>query len=155
MQEMAKGIKFETGLLRADINKLEGCIKQDGEAADEAYQRGYEAGFAEGRKQAEEHDGCGGCAYESRDMDEEPCIICQGRYLDQYRRADGEIRVGDEVAPFDNSDRAACVLYDNHDGTQCMVLKNDGFVSWWTKAAISKTGRHFDEVEKLLEAMRK
>lgn len=40
MQEMAKGIKLETGLLRADINKLEGCIKQDDEAADEAYQRG-------------------------------------------------------------------------------------------------------------------
>ena len=40
LQGMAKGIKLETGLLRADINKLEGCIKQDVEAADEAYQRG-------------------------------------------------------------------------------------------------------------------
>jgi len=59
LQGMAKGIKLETGLLRADINKLEGCIKQDDEASNEAYQRGYEEGFKEGRTRKELSDAQG------------------------------------------------------------------------------------------------
>ena len=130
MQDVTKDIKVSVGNLRSDINQLEGAIKQDNdefearlaEAESRGAQKGYEKGFAEGRKRGAD---------------------------------DNEIRKGDEVTvSVGKSEQFACVLCENPDRTQCLVLKNDGVVSWWTKSAISKTGRHFTEVEKLLEAMR-
>ena len=130
LQNVANNIKVSVGCLRSDINQLSGAIKQDNdefearlaEAESRGFQKGYEKGFAEGRK---------------------------------WGADDNEIRKGDEVAAFfGESEQFACVLYENPDRTECLVLRNDGVVSWWTKAAIRKTGRHFTEVEKLLEAMK-
>ena len=119
LQGMAKGIKLETGLLRADINKLEGCIKQDVEAADEAYQRGYEAGFAEGRKQA-----------------------------------DNEIRVGDEVIAHSSESYGTAVVTNINNKSEARYTYANGLHGWDRLDSLTKTGRHFPEVEKLLEAMR-
>lgn len=84
--------KFNTVFFDAEgLRRLEPYESQS------AYQKGYEAGLAEGRKQAEEHDGCQGCYYEPCGEDEEPCMSCKYRYKSQYRRADDKIRVGDEV----------------------------------------------------------
>ena len=130
MQEVTKAIRVSVGCLRSDISQLEGAIKQDNDELEarlaEAESRGFQKGYEKG--------------------------FAEGR---KRGADDSEIRKGDEVAvSVGKSEQFACVLYENPDRTQCLVLKNDGVVSWWTKAAIRKTGRHFTEVEKLLEAMR-
>ena len=147
LQNTAKQIKEHVGMLRSDINKLMGETK--------GYQKGYEAGLAEGRKQAEEHDGCVGCAYESRGMDEEPCIICKGRYVDQYRRADDEIRVGDEVIAALTHKSGYATVTKVRNEKEALYFYADGTTGWDDLSELKKTGRHFPEVEKLLEAMRK
>ena len=129
LQNVANNIKVSVGCLRSDINHLSGAIKQDNDEFEarlaEAESRGFQKGYEKGFA-----EGC------KRGAD------------------DNEIHKGDEVAvSVGKSEQFACVLYENPDRTQYLVLKNDGVVSWWTKAAIRKTGRHFPEVEKILEAM--
>lgn len=133
MQGMAKGIKLETGLLRADINKLEGCIKQDGEAADEAYQRGYEEGFKEGRTRKE--------------------------LSEEKDKSDDVIRVGDEViTPLSGRFGRAVVtkvISNPNDRTAIDYMYSSGAYGWEHETNLRKTGRHFDQVEELLKEMRK
>lgn len=40
--------------------------------------------------EAEEHDGCDGCAHEDKLGDEEPCKHCKQNYTDKYEREDEE-----------------------------------------------------------------
>lgn len=47
-------------------------------------------GEAEDEDEAEEHDGCDGCAYEDKSGDEEPCRHCKQNYTDKYEREDEE-----------------------------------------------------------------
>ena len=140
LQGMAKGIKLETGLLRADINKLEGCIKQDDEAiearfdeeANKAYQRGYEDGFREGRTRKE---------------------------LSEAQ--DDTIRVGDIVYDSRNADMEVYVIKEYADGMTFKGLaisdsyslrKGDVLGVCW-KPNYRKTGRHHD-FNKILEVLR-
>ena len=62
-----------------------------------------------------------------------------------------EIKVGDEVTEGNHN---ACALYENPDGTQVTVLKQDGTTAWWCKSAIHRTGRTFPEIAAVLEKMR-
>lgn len=154
-----------------DLNGLQKLERYDKRAiVHEAYERGkayqeeqdkekikkvYFDGVAEGRKQAEEHDGCKGCFYEPCGENEEPCISCKYRYASQYRRADDKIRVGDEVIDHTQSKAYTGFVIEvqSADVLKMMSLK-DGI---WSvrRSNVDKTGRHFDEVEKLLEAMKK
>ena len=69
-----------------------------------------------------------------------------------WKKEKDEIRVGDEVEA--EPGNKSCVLYENPDGTQVFVFKADGTAAWWSKCAIHKTIRHFDEVEELLKKMK-
>lgn len=66
-------------------------------------------------------------------------------------REQKEIKVGDEVTEGNHN---ACALYENPDGTQVTVLKQDGTTAWWCKSAIHRTGRTFPEIATVLKKMR-
>ena len=87
-----------------------------------AYQKGYEAGFAEGRRQAETKD--------------------------------DEIRVGDEVK-LKNESAYGIVITNVPKGARVLFkIDTIPYISFWMADECEKTGRHFPEVEKLLEAMK-
>lgn len=73
---------------------------------------------------------------------------------DEWRKKKEEIRVGDEIK-LKTSQRKGTVISE---GTEYVrVLFEDAdypFISAWERKNIIKTGRHFDEMEKLLERMR-
>ena len=74
-----------------------------------------------------------------------------------WKRDKEEIHVGDEVTAKTDTDKdmpKGIVTYNNPEQSQFLVIKSDGTFSWWHKGGLRKTGRHFDEVEKLLERMR-
>ena len=121
---------------------------------DEAYQKGLEDA-REGRTL------CENCRFMSNEIYEPPCVKCKENYVNQFRPKDAEdnqIRVGDEVVSL------------NKDGNPI-----EGFLPWVVmsesdyayfgidtnrmerrnpKISVRKTGRHFDEVDKLLEEMK-
>ena len=70
--------------------------------------------------------------------------------IKEYENSKQEIKVGDEVT---DGYHNACVLFENPDGTQAMVLKQDGTTAWWHKSAY-RTGRSFPEIAAVLEKMR-
>ena len=76
---------------------------------------------------------------------------------DAWKREKEEIHIGDEVTAKTDTDKdmpKGIVTYNNPEQSQFLVIKSDGTFSWWHKGGLRKTGRHFDEVEKLLERMR-
>ena len=48
----------------------------------------YDAGFCKFRNQTmgkKNHDGCVNCKFEDKSEDEDPCVRCKQRYVDQWR----------------------------------------------------------------------
>lgn len=77
--------------------------------------------------------------------------------ISAYDRRQEKIEIGDEVTAKTKTDPdmpKACVLYPNPDGTQYLVLKDDGTVQWWSKCGVAKTGRHFPQVAEVLRGMK-
>lgn len=130
----------------------EGLRRLEPYESQSAYQKGYEAGFAEGRKQAEEHDGCDGCYYDPCGKDEEPCRSCRHRYESQYRRADDKIRVGDEVETLLSHEHGNAVVIGFSRIGVCYMYAG-GVTDWDYESKLRKTGRHFSEVTKIMEAL--
>ena len=132
LQNVANNIKVSVGCLRSDINQLEGAIKQDNdefearlaEAESRGFQKGYEKGFAEGRTRKE--------------LSEEN---------------DDEIRVGDEVIAKSSESYGNAVVTNINNSREARYTYANGFHGWDRFDNLTKTGRHFDEVEKLLEEM--
>lgn len=137
-----------------------------GELQDEAYQRGLE----DGKWKAE--DGCDGCKYYEDTSLTNPCSECSRGHVDRYKPANGpdRIEVGDEVTVASLTDGPLTVVGKakvlDADGDQAMCysllsaktgtvfehdVKDHGMDEWETPF---KTGRHFDHIDKLLEAMR-
>ena len=114
---------------RSLVFDMNGLQKLERYEQQSAYQKGYEAGLAEGRKQAEKDD-----------------------------EKDDEIRVGDEIiAPFSDDYGKAVVtrVKAEQDGNIAMYyVYPTGHIGWDYEENVKKTGRHFDEMEKLLEVMR-
>lgn len=137
-----------------------------GELQDEAYQRGLE----DGKWKAE--DGCDGCKYYEDTSLTNPCSECSRGHVDHYKPANGpdRIEVGDEVTVASLTDGPLTVVGKakvlDADGDQAMCysllsaktgtvfehdVKDHGMDERETPF---KTGRHFDHIDKLLEAMR-
>ena len=138
-----------------------------GELQDEAYRKGYDDGKDSFSK------GCEGCRYTSKKSHEEPCFSCTRNHMDQYEpmpKEDDRIEVGDEVTVASLTDGPLTVVGKakvlDADGDQAMCysllsaktgtvfehdVKDHGMDEWETPF---KTGRHFDHIDKLLEAMR-
>lgn len=131
IQDVTKDIKVSVGNLRSDINKLEGAIKQDNDEFEarlaEAESRGFQKGYEKGFA-----EGC------------------------KWGADDNEIRVGDEVIV---NGLTGVVMRLDEKGNVDRYFTSDGKtfgnISGFQNNEVIKTGRHFDEVEKLLEAMRK
>lgn len=70
------------------------------------------------------------------------------------RPADYEIRVGDEVIAVLTDKRGTAVVI-NIDNKNARYIYADGSTGWDGLSELKKTGRHFPEVEKILEAMKK
>lgn len=94
------------------------------------YARGYEAGLAEGRKQAESKD-------------------------EQEESKDDEIRVGDEVIAAFTDERGPAVVTQVNNEKEARYIYADGATGWDDLSELKKTGRHFSGVTKMMEAMRK
>ena len=137
MQNVANDIKVSVGCLRSDINQLEGAIKQDNdefearlaEAESRGFRKGYEKGFAEGRTRKE--------------LSEKQNDI---------------IRVGDEVIAPSSAEYGRAVVTNispiPNDRTVVRYLYSSGDYGWEYDTNLKKTGRHLDQLEELLEAMR-
>lgn len=130
MQDVTKDIKTMVGYLRSDINKLEGAIKQDNDEFEarlaEAESRGFQKGYEKGFA-----EGC------------------------KWGADDNEIRVGDEVVV---NGLTGVVMRLDEKGNVDRYFTSDGRtfgnISGFQNNEVIKTGRHFPEVEKILEAMR-
>lgn len=73
---------------------------------------------------------------------------------DEWKKQKEEIHIGDEVKP-KTSQRKGTVISEGTDYVRVLFEDVDyPFISAWEKKNVIKTGRHFDEVERLLERMR-
>ena len=72
-----------------------------------------------------------------------------------WKRDKEEIHVGDEVKP-KTSQRKGTVISEGIEYVRVLLFEDVDypFISAWEKKNVIKTGRHFDEVERLLERMR-
>ena len=161
--------KFAVDVIaREDLEELNSDYINEhfGELQDEAYQRGLE----DGKWKAE--DGCDGCKYYEDTSLTNPCSECSRGYVDHYKPASDpdRIEVGDEVMVASLTDGPLTVVGKDKvldaDGDKAMCysllsaktgtvfehdVKDHGMDEWETPF---KTGRHFDHIDKLLEAMR-
>lgn len=137
LQNVANNIKVSVGCLRSDINHLSGAIKQDNddfearlaESESRGFQKGYEKGLAEEKLRKELSE-----------------------------KQDDIIRVGDEViAPYSDENGRAVVTKVSpkpNNRTAIEYLYSSGDRGWEYDTNLKKTGRHFDQMEELLEAMK-
>ena len=70
---------------------------------------------------------------------------------DAWKEQKEEIHVGDEVT---YGDRIGVVVRIDTEGSGVNVVGRDGCTAYIGMADVAKTGRHFDEIERLLERMR-
>lgn len=169
MQDVTKDIKVSVGNLRSDINQLSGAIKQD---QDDQYQRGYRDAWdlatritlddTDGGIPMEELKAVFNTGTTYRIFKDFGCFEIASK-LKEYEKKKAEIqegafRVGDEViAPSsDGLGRAVVtkVMPRPNNRTAIEYLYSSGDRGWEYDINLKKTGHHFDEVEKLLEAMR-
>ena len=74
---------------------------------------------------------------------------------EEQRKADAEIKVGDEVRSNNAiSDHKGVVLMLSDNRNSAKVLESDGTTAWVASQVLEKTGRHFTQVEELLKAMK-
>jgi len=149
--EGGKCYKIPTGI------KLEPCAPSNEDeirekAHEEAWDFMYELFFEE----YSELDDCFGTESRTEIMSSMTYSEAKARY-EEWRKQKEKIRVGDEVTAKTDTDKdmpKGIVTYNNPEQSQFLVIKSDGTFSWWHKGGLRKTGRHFDEVEKLMKRMR-
>ena len=142
-----------------------------GELQDEAYQRGhddgyeagcatafkpvsdaeYQRGFEDGKWKAE--DGCDGCKYYEDTSLTNPCSECSRGCVDHYKPASDpdRIEVGDEVI---DKDGDTTIVTNIHERLFDGLCSDGSTMSDLFLEDVRKTGRHYDHIDKLLEAIR-
>lgn len=140
--------------------------------AEEAYQKGFEAGSHEATTleyqqgledgKARNESGCIGCRYDDGTTEHSPCDYCCNAYSNQWsaKPCSDEIEVGDEVTYtfIDGAEIPPFVVFaikDNGENRRYYegYRRTDGK---WVGGGLDykKTGRHFPQVAELLEAMK-
>ena len=158
--ENIKKLKMEVGNINNHLSALEGmCREHNQKAVDDAYKRGYE----DGKNSIDK--GCEGCKFESRTEMEEPCKYCSNCHTSKYTpmpKEDDRIEVGDEVVFETEGAEPFVILHKYYDDAgypseyRYFVYAQNGEVLMFNECnGPKKTGRHFQETNKLLEAMRK
>ena len=118
---------------------------------EEAYQKGLHDGTARNE------NGCVGCIYDNGRIDHSPCDYCCNAYSNQWlaKEKSDEIKVGDEVMSNNAiSDHSGIVLALSPGGNSAKVLEKDGGMMWVAVNVLTKTGRHFNFLASLLNAMK-
>lgn len=76
----------------------------------------------------------------------------------EYKDKQNEIKVGDEITPNNNENVKAIVIYVSDDCYEAWVLRNGGVgiytISHTKIKDWHKTGRHFDEIDTIISALR-
>lgn len=118
-----------------------------GELQDEAYQRGLE----DGKWKAE--DGCDGCKYYEDTSLTNPCSECSRGHVDHYKPVSDldRIEVGDEVI---DKDGDTTIVTNIHERLFDGLCSDGSTMSDLFLEDVRKTGRHYDHIDKLLEAIR-
>ena len=81
-------------------------------------------------------------------------VIDRIKAYEEQQKAD-EIKVGDEVRSNNAiSDHTGVVLALSLEGNSAKVLENDGSMAWVAVNVLTKTGRHFNFLASLLNAMK-
>ena len=118
------------------------------ERVDKAYQQGLED--ARNRKAT-----CEFCEYAGNDESNEPCVSCCCGYMNRFRpkKIKEEIQIGDEVK-FYNGEKCVVTVVEN--GQVLGVMDRYGYsmeMDDGLRNSMNKTGRHFNELGKLLQKM--
>lgn len=69
----------------------------------------------------------------------------------EFKEKQEEIKVGDEVT--DDDGWNGVVTWIDPDGEYLIILQKDGTALRWKKDIFKKTGRHFSQIEEVLEQM--
>ena len=114
--------------------------------AESDYQRGLDDG------KARNEDGCIECRYDDGTTEHSPCNYCCNAYSNQWmaKEKTDKIVVGDEVK--DRTDDCGVVTWIY--GNDAYVLWRDGSTGNYAADELVKTGRHFNFLTSLLEAMK-
>ena len=105
-------------------------------------------------EQVHEHNGCWGCEYETKAVDDEHCSQCCYNYGLQWTPKKNDIQVGDEVEKF--GEGKGIVVDKDYDGKMYLrVLKNQKRYALWAEEACTRTGKTYPELIKALEELQK
>ena len=119
---------------------------------DEVYDKGYKQGFKDG-VESEEHQEL------KLKLEEANKYYQQGynaRKAETTQNANDEIKIGDEVEtnPEKEIGYARFVVCGIDKNRNLTGFSKDGHWSCWAEYYCRKTGRHFDQIEQVFEAMR-
>ena len=114
--------------------------------AESDYQRGLDDG------KARNEDGCIGCRYDDGTTEHSPCNYCCNAYSNQWmaKEKTDKIVVGDEVKYRTDDCGVVTEIY----GNDAYVLWQDGSTGNYAADELIKTGRHFNFLTSLLNAMK-
>ena len=136
----------------------------------EAYQRGYEEGYAvgEAKKNSVEDEAyqrglndakegkatCQYCEYQYLDDTEEPCKKCCKAYMNKFKPKAKEepIQVGDEVK--DDKDDIGICTEISYSANSMHIMYADGTATDISLTGVTKTGRHYLQIAEVLRKMR-
>ena len=141
-EEYYKG--FQAGSANTSLVITDNTIR---ERIEEAYQQGLED--SRNRKAT-----CEFCEYAGNDESNEPCVSCCCGYMNRFRPKKEEIQIGDEVK-FYNGEKCVVTVVEN--GQVLEVMDGDGFsmeMNDGLRNSMDKTGRHFNELGKLLQKIK-
>ena len=172
IEENVRSIKATWGNTIMTLDNIKSGLKADRQKAiDEAYQRGIDDAWEVAKKIfGYEFDGglpvdelrnafgfesgpfCTADILRTNTASE---AIAKLKAYEEQRKADAEIKVGDEVMSNNAiSDHTGVVLALSLGETSAKVLENDGSMAWVAVNVLIKTGRHFNFLASLLEAMK-
>lgn len=145
------GIVFhKSGLYDVDISNNHVVISKVDErkAIEKAYQKGLEAG------KARNEDGCIGCRYDDGTIEHSPCNYCCNAYSNQWmaKEKSDEIKVGDEVESLCTG--TTFIIHEINENCVKGYNFNSRVTCYSEKNNFKKTGRHFQRIKELIEAMK-
>ena len=115
-----------------------------GSLQDDAYQRGLEDGKAQSER------GCEGCRFEETICT--ACENCCNSHMNHWTAKDDEIKAGDEVIY--NGTTKCLVVRPETDERYAVLIDGNGYHHSADHRECKKTGRHFDNIPKILAEMR-
>lgn len=178
--EKNKGLKLAVGEINNHLSILEGLVRKDiMEQVDEAYQKGYDKGYADKTNNDEvckklardiqdeayqrgledgkavHEKGCEGCKYRGT-IGMPPCIHCCNNFPNAWKKQDDKPIIGEVVERYLNGKRDGVGMFLGEDGDywNCLFWTGAIFGTFaYPSNQFKRTGNVCD-IEKILEAMK-